>query len=570
MEQETKNCQNCRKDFLIESEDFAFYEKIKVPAPTWCPECRLVKRLQWRNERALFKRKCDLCQKDKIVMFPQNSPFKVFCYSCWWSDNWEAGVYARDYDFGRPFFSQFNDLFRAVPRMGIIQQGNVVNSDYTNRASDNKDCYLIFAANGNENCSYGTDIWESKDSVDNYNIHVSELCFECVDCYGCNHLLYSQECTDCLNSAFLFNCKNCTDCFGCVNLRNNSYCFFNEQLTKEEYKNHLAKVQLNRRSDFEKVQAQFAEFRKKFIVPALVENHSTNVSGNWLDECKNLEVGFNCKKVEDSRYLFGIMGAKDVMDYTYWGHSSELIYECSSVGRQCSSVFFSNECWDQLIRAQYCVNCHSSSDLFGCVGLRKKQYCILNKQYTKEEYEALVPKIIEHMNKMPYKDSLDREWHYGSTFPLDVHAFAYNETIAQDYFPTSKEEAVKQGYRWTDFGAKNYKVTLEAENVPDFIEAVDENILKEVIGCAHAGKCNHQCTEAFKIIAGDLKFYKRMGIPIPQLCPNCRHSARLAKRTPIRLYSRICAKCGNKIETSYAPDMPEIVYCKSCYNTEVV
>jgi len=27
------------------------------------------------------------------------------------------------------------------------------------------------------------------------------------------------------------------------------------------------------------------------------------------------------------------------------------------------------------------------------------KYCILNKQYSKEEYEELVPKIIEHMQK---------------------------------------------------------------------------------------------------------------------------------------------------------------------------
>jgi RNA polymerase subunit RPABC4/transcription elongation factor Spt4 len=37
---ETKNCQNCKKDFNIEPDDFSFYEKMKVPVPTWCPECR--------------------------------------------------------------------------------------------------------------------------------------------------------------------------------------------------------------------------------------------------------------------------------------------------------------------------------------------------------------------------------------------------------------------------------------------------------------------------------------------------------------------------------------------------
>ncbi|KKT07962.1 MAG: hypothetical protein UV85_C0003G0087 [Candidatus Nomurabacteria bacterium GW2011_GWB1_43_19] len=33
MKQEIKTCQNCKKDFMIEPEDFNFYEKIKVPPP---------------------------------------------------------------------------------------------------------------------------------------------------------------------------------------------------------------------------------------------------------------------------------------------------------------------------------------------------------------------------------------------------------------------------------------------------------------------------------------------------------------------------------------------------------
>ena len=120
-----------------------------------------------------------------------------------------------------------------------------------------------------------------------------------------------------------------------------------------------------------------------------------------------------------------------------------------------------------------------------------------------------------------------------------------------------------------DFAAKNYKVTLKAENVPNSIEEVDEQILKETVGCAHEGKCNHQCTEAFKVTPSDLSFYKRMSIPIPQLCPNCRHYARIAQRTPIKLYDRKCAKCDQEIKTSYAPDRPEVVYCKQCYNQEI-
>ena len=60
---ENRICQNCKKDFTIEPEDFNFYEKIKVPPPTWCPECRMIRRMNYRNERSLYKQDCALCKK---------------------------------------------------------------------------------------------------------------------------------------------------------------------------------------------------------------------------------------------------------------------------------------------------------------------------------------------------------------------------------------------------------------------------------------------------------------------------------------------------------------------------
>src|SRR3989344_9286734 len=68
MNSEIRTCQNCKADFAIESEDFDFYKKIKVPPPTWCPECRMVRRLTFRNDRSLYRRKCDLCRKDMVAM----------------------------------------------------------------------------------------------------------------------------------------------------------------------------------------------------------------------------------------------------------------------------------------------------------------------------------------------------------------------------------------------------------------------------------------------------------------------------------------------------------------------
>src|SRR5258708_3975746 len=102
-------CQNCKKDFTIESEDFSFYEKIKVPAPTWCPECRQLRRYAWRNERTLYRRNCDLCDKSTVTIYSPNKPHKVYCHDCWWGDGWNPASYGHDFDFNRPFFAQFHE-----------------------------------------------------------------------------------------------------------------------------------------------------------------------------------------------------------------------------------------------------------------------------------------------------------------------------------------------------------------------------------------------------------------------------------------------------------------------------
>jgi len=229
----------------------------------------------------------------------------------------------------------------------------------------------------------------------------------------------------------------------------------------------------------------------------------------------------------------------------------------------------------------YSVLCpNNDNNLFGCIGLRNKSYCILNRQYTKEEYEELIPKIIKQMDKIPYRDGKGVVYKYGEFFPSELSPFAYNETIAQQHFPLVQKEAEKQGYKWKEKEIKNYEVEVKMEEIPDNIKNATESIVNRAIECAHKEQCNEQCTKAFKIIEPELQFYKRMNLPLPRLCPNCRHYQRLSKRNPMKLWHRTCMcdktshfhdkeKCGVKFETSYAPDCPEIVYCERCYQQEV-
>src|ERR1700687_3598884 len=106
MNAETKTCQNCKASFMIEPDDFAFYEKIKVPSPTWCPDCRMLRRLLWRNERILYKRQCKAPGHSEglISIFPEDTSHPVYDQEYWWSDDWDASTYGREYDFSKPFF----------------------------------------------------------------------------------------------------------------------------------------------------------------------------------------------------------------------------------------------------------------------------------------------------------------------------------------------------------------------------------------------------------------------------------------------------------------------------------
>ena len=184
----------------------------------------------------------------------------------------------------------------------------------------------------------------------------------------------------------------------------------------------------------------------------------------------------------------------------------------------------------------------------------------------------MMPKIIKHMNDMPYVDKKGRTYVYGDFYPSEIAQFDYNETSAQEFFPLVKAEAEVQGYSWKEEKGKNYKITVKSKDLPDSILDVNEDIVSQIIECEHKGKCNEQCATAFRIIPQELQFYKAQNLPLPRLCPNCRHYERTKNRNPVKLWQRKCMKsgCTNEFETSYAPNCPEIVYCEQCYQQEVV
>ncbi|MFA6535696.1 MAG: hypothetical protein WCS92_05570 [Candidatus Babeliales bacterium] len=569
MESEIKICQNCKNEFIIKPEDFNFYEKIKVPAPTFCPDCRIVRRMSWRNERTLYHRKCDATGKDIITMFSPEQPVLVYERDYWWSDNWDQLQSGRDYDFSKSFFQQFQELFEKSP-LPNLANSNTINSEYGNHNLDLKNCYLVYASYENEDLAYCSGTSKCKNSLDLYKAGNNTQCYDNTLCGDLNRVSFSYDSDESVNCAFLHSCKNMIDSLGCINMRNKSHYIFNEQYTKEEYKKECAKYDFGSYKTLCDFRKKFAEFIKLYPRRHGYVQKSQNCVGDNIINSKNVYMGFDIfGDTEDSKYVIhGGFKTRDVYDVYGFGGNMSNSYEVVDTGIESDRnlfAVFTHSCQN----TNYTYACKNSKDLFGCVGLRSKQYCILNKQYTKEEYETLIPKIIEHMNERPYTDEKGRVYKYGEFFPVELSPFAYNETIAQEYYPKNKLEILEAGYKWKQPDAKQYNITLQPADLPDHIKDVSDDILNQVIGCEHAGKCNEQCMGAFKIIPSELQFYRAMNLALPRLCSNCRHYGRLRQRTPFKLWDRQCAKCEKDIKTSYSPDRPEIIYCEQCYNNEV-
>ncbi|MCX6718351.1 MAG: hypothetical protein NTY81_01970 [Candidatus Staskawiczbacteria bacterium] len=580
MEQEIKVCQNCKKEFVIEPDDFAFYEKIKVPAPTFCPECRLVRRLAWRNERTLHRHTCAKCSKSIISIFSPDSKFVVYCNPCWWGDDWDATDYGINFNPKKPFLAQFQELLHKVPVPSLYGlYTTLVNSDYTNMVSYLKNCYMITYSDYSENVTYGSFVNHTKDSVDNLMLEEGELCYDTINCNKCYKTFYSQDCKECNNIYFSKNCIGCQNCFGCVNLKNQKYCVYNNPVSKEDFEKFV-KENTTTWNDIVSAKGKAREFWLKFPNKYMHGIRNNNVSGDYIFDSKNTLNSYCVGNAEDCKFCSFVTspGLKDAYDFINFGINSSLLYEVMQSGDQASRIRFAwwavTNCYD----IEYSAFSVGSKNIFGSMGMNKKEYCILNKKYPQEEYYQLRQTIIDQMNNNPYIDDKGRIYRYGEFFPVKMSPFGYNETTAQEFFPLEKDKAEKLGFNWRDVKQNNYDITLQPEVIPD-IEVADDSITNEIIGCIHAGKCKHQCSKAFRMVPQELQFYRQLKIPIPRLCPNCRHGERIEQRNPMKLWHRQCmcnmnhshhsGKCLNEFETSYSPDRPEIVYCEQCYNTEV-
>ncbi len=551
-----RTCAQCQTSFEITDDDLAFLEEVSpsfsgkkelIPPPTLCSLCRAQRRMAWRNHCFVYRNPDASPEHAGFSMWTPESPFPAYENSLWFSDHWDPHTSAASVDLDRSFFDQFMEVHNRSPRFAL-DNTRMENSDYSNNADKCKNCYLCFNISDSQDCIASDNIELCRDCIDCTRTAYCERCVECIDCQRCYELQSSTSCENCSDSFFLLNCLGCRHCIGCVNQRQREYCVFNEQKTPEEFA-ALAHT-FSSWSDRTAFIEAFEVFARTHPRPHCVARMVNGCTGNYLVQCNDVQESVfvqSGEHLKDCQMLFH--DVHHCRDVTLFGIRAEYCYEGCILGLDAVRTHFCVSVWEGTSDMLYCAYCVSCSDCFGCTGLHRKKYCILNKQYTKEEYEALVPQIIEQMRK-------HGEW--GEFFPITCSPVPYNHSLAQFYFPLTKEQAVDYGYRWRDDALPDAAHTIDAKDLPDHLPADDTTLM---LHSSRSGK-------PFKLTSQEIKRYREFNVPLPRETYEERITQRLHALGGIRLYDRTCMKTGKPIRTTIPSDSPWIVWDRDVWEQE--
>jgi hypothetical protein len=542
-----RKCEHCQKEFHISVGELSMYEKVGIEIPIQCFLCRIKHLLYFWTFGKFRKGTSDLSGESLITVLPVNSRYPIYTLHEWYSDNWDAMDFGVDYDPMQPFFKQLQNLQEKIPRPH--QNGaKSTNCDWCDDVWSCKDSYLSRSMVDCENLFYSYRNIKVKNSIDLVVCFDSERCFECFNCYNSYKLFYSRNSKDCIESYFLGDCRNCQNCFMCWNLRGKSYCIENIQYTKEEYFEKLKSFNIDSYNSVKNYKKIFEEIAQKEIVHKENFNlRSYNCSGNYLLDTKDCS---NCNTISGSEDCYNcvrngwLKSSIDIVGCM----NLELSGNCSSCQPSGYSLKYSS--WSPSRFSEYLDLCVECEYCFGCVGLKKKKYCILNKQYEKDEYENLKNKII---------DDMKMRGEYGQFLPYSMSTGPFNFSTSFLYFPkTKKEDVLKLGGYWEDLDESHIE-GIPTSHLPDSINDVDEKICSQALICPETGW-------RFNIAQNELIFYKQNNIPLPRYHFDVRIKELLKYSTVLDTSLYECCYCKKEIDAYYPKDWGyKNIACENCY-----
>ena len=571
---ERKKCRLSWQDFPIYQSDLEFYDKVspafevgewfakefmeknkdvkgsfeykdwklkaKIPTPTLCPEERERRRFLIMNDQHLYRRKLDNTWKQTISIISPDKPYIVYDFNYWYSRN-------RDYEElnqrSGNFGENFSHLLLKTPVADKSRRWEIENSEYCTNIVNAKDSYMCFYWIWLENCMYVYNWMSNNDNcVDCDEINMCSFCFDCVQLKNCSDVYHCQNCTNCHSSYYLQSCVWCHDCFNCVNLINKSYCINNEQYSKEEYED-IVKAQKETKISVD----------LKLIWCSQID--CENSYWNNFVWCKNSSFSESLTNCENVKYTCDILDMKYVYDGRWISSEFGLETYWSGYSYNCIFTFGVLHSRDSL----YCQQCDNCDHIFWCVWLKDESYRIYNKQYTKEEYNQIVPQIIAQMIR-------DEEW--WEFFNPQLAYCWYNESMSMEKYPLTKQEALERWYKWSDYESPLPKVEkiVQWKDLPKqwckIIKEKKPEILEKILKYAIVCEVSKR---PFRITKQEIEFYVKHNLPLPTKHPDIRHQERLNRKDSTIMHLINCDECWEKILSVHLPWEWKKVLCEKCF-----
>jgi hypothetical protein len=358
-----------------------------------------------------------------------------------------------EYQTSKTFFENLSELYDDMPFDNMISFEKNENSAFADIISSSKNIYLssnVVKWCENVAYSFSVKVW-SRNIYNSFCVwNNSENIYQSMAIINSYNIFFSKFIDNSNNIYFSNNLISCKYCIFCRDLENAEYCWDNKKLTKEEYRSKIKIfLSLNKNNYYELYQKNLSYGRNSW---------SNNVQWSFIHSSENITNGTIVFQTKNARNIIAI----------WWKDTCENMYDCIACGSVLTSdvywwidsgwwdnIYCCNGVWScsHLYYSQYLENC---SFCLGCIWLKNKSFCILNKQYSKEEWYKLADTIFASMEKEGIL------WEF---FPWSLNPFYFNDTMAyliDDSF--SKEEVEKSWYMWRD---EKIKV-----DIPEWAEVV--------------------------------------------------------------------------------------------------
>ena len=413
--------------------------------------------------------------------------------------------YGLDYDLSKSFADNFGSLFKNIPLSATISQMAGENTQYADVIVSSTNCYLSNMIIDNcENIFYTFQSFENcKNIFSSVSIYSnSENIYMSSGVTNGFKVFYSKYIINSNNIWFSSNLIWCSECILCDDLENQKYCIENKEYEKEEYLEKKKEILKNKNDFLSKLQNIKVKWKNFW---------STDVTWNFIEKSSDVENGFYIADVSKSRnILFSWwtqkesydvfdtwINVKDMYGVASWWVNSENIYLSSQI-ESCYNIFYS-----------YYLN--NSNHCFACIWLQNQSFCILNKQYTKEDWYKKVNQIFEKM------DNNGTLWDF---LPPELNPFYFNDTVAWIIWWFQKEDIVSDLYMWRD-----EKIQVEIPNWVDTIN-IDELNSYQWFNQNWEWKINPEILKKviidenwnyYKIVQMEYDFLIKNSLPIPEI-----------------------------------------------------